>query len=1025
MADVSQQKIARGVARAKSQASFVIPPKRKQQTVDAATGETRLMEYYQMDAQQPLRRLLPEHSEKDVGVLSLLAPYVPSQGVLKCALAYFIASLFVYVPQIAELLGATDSKHIVCTVVVYFHAARTIGSMVQSLMFVAIALGFGISVSVITMKIAQLILSYDDDADVVSMLANPHLTIDALTDVETISIIFTLLVCSMALGTISFFKHRISKPTFNTACSLCAILTISCLIKEYSKIFMLNSKLEIPWGKISSSILCILVGCSISVIVCFTILRQIAKVDLINTLNEIEKDCGILLGQLSDSFMNDPSTLASDPEEELKFIENSRCQNSKLFNDLLSKLKKLDSSLEETLFETYPIGKEQECHLLTNLVVSEKRMVANLGSISRALEFKWDILHEYYSEMLDSNSVYDMTTHDFMNVINEGDHNGNSVSSDSLSDSEDDHEIGNDAVIEPQELFDLFFFHISPSTKSFVSTIKEILKDPLFNTETLKVKEIVSQFDVSLNTAKSLYQNDQLKAIDSLYKQDIFSKEYNFNGKVSHEEIAATCANFSFSLTQFSNELKKLLSTLEDLKHYQNSGKRSFKFLHFWDNTFRSNLPTEDLELAYTVFPQKQQLKTSTNYEIWEKTKFFRGVDFQFAFRVAMGALILGSLAFWPLTAHVFNEWRGEWVLVTFCIIMNKSLGGTIMTVKWRFFGTFLGAFGAYCVWQLFYPNMWLMAFIGFLVAIPCFRIIINWKANNAFGRFILLTYNLTVLYSYSMSLASNPDMDDDWEGENGNPIILEIAFHRYIGVSLGVIFAVIITLTLFPMSARARVKKGLTTIWLRMGLIWKSGPITTTASSNDENIIIMRGLKGLPGCHKIHSELLTLHKQAPMEIRLKGQYPTETYDRLIKYTGLIIDAMENMNSIIEFDPKLSDVELTILNDLKNEMKELENRVFLMFYMLSSAMTLKLPLMAKAAGTEHAMEKVVAKLADVRKLQQLQQSNKDEQVMSNEEFVLFFTYCLVTEAIVKQLNLMMVEVVGLFDKLDENLIELI
>ncbi|KAH3678238.1 hypothetical protein WICPIJ_008891, partial [Wickerhamomyces pijperi] len=113
------------------------------------------------------------------------------------------------------------------------------------------------------------------------------------------------------------------------------------------------------------------------------------------------------------------------------------------------------------------------------------------------------------------------------------------------------------------------------------------------------------------------------------------------------------------------------------------------------------------------------------------------------------------------------------------------------------------------------------------------------WKTNNAFGRFILLTYNLTVLYSWTMANKQVEDLPD-YDDEGGDhPIIFEIAFHRFLGVSFGVIWAVIITMSLFPNSARSRIRRGLSILWLRMGIIWHSGPLAYEVVENNEYQLI------------------------------------------------------------------------------------------------------------------------------------------------------------------------------------------
>ena len=62
-------------------------------------------------------------------------------------MAYFLASLGVYYTPFDEWLGNTDSKHVTATVAVYFHPARTKGSMTQTLMFVAISIVYSFTVS--------------------------------------------------------------------------------------------------------------------------------------------------------------------------------------------------------------------------------------------------------------------------------------------------------------------------------------------------------------------------------------------------------------------------------------------------------------------------------------------------------------------------------------------------------------------------------------------------------------------------------------------------------------------------------------------------------------------------------------------------------------------------------------------------------------------------------------------------------------------------------------------------------------
>jgi len=51
--------------------------------------------------------------------------------VFKCSLAYWLGSLAVFWTAFAMFLGKSDGMHLVATVAVYFHPARTIGSNIS------------------------------------------------------------------------------------------------------------------------------------------------------------------------------------------------------------------------------------------------------------------------------------------------------------------------------------------------------------------------------------------------------------------------------------------------------------------------------------------------------------------------------------------------------------------------------------------------------------------------------------------------------------------------------------------------------------------------------------------------------------------------------------------------------------------------------------------------------------------------------------------------------------------------------
>lgn len=195
----------------------------------------------------------------------------------------------------------------------------------------------------------------------------------------------------------------------------------------------------------------------------------------------------------------------------------------------------------------------------------------------------------------------------------------------------------------------------------------------------------------------------------------------------------------------------------------------------------------------------------------------------RFAIKVGIGAALYALFAFIPATRPFYRQWRGEWGLLSYMLVCTITIGASNTTGWSRFFGTFLGALIAVVVWSICQGNPFALLFSGWLVSLPCFYIIIA-KGQGPFGRFIMLTYNLSCLYAYSLSIKEGEDDDD----EGGTlPIITDIALHRVVAVLIGVIWGMFITRVIWPISARHKFKDGLSLLWLRMALIWKRDPLS------------------------------------------------------------------------------------------------------------------------------------------------------------------------------------------------------
>lgn len=226
--------------------------------------------------------------------------------------------------------------------------------------------------------------------------------------------------------------------------------------------------------------------------------------------------------------------------------------------------------------------------------------------------------------------------------------------------------------------------------------------------------------------------------------------------------------------------------------------------------------------------------------------------------------------------------------------------------------------------------HAFVLGFFGWLVSLLCFYIIVG-KGKGPMGRFILLTYNLSALYAYSLSVKDDDDDDD----EGGiSPEIWEIVLHRVVAVMAGCAWGIIVTRLIWPISARRKVKKGTSLLWLKMGLIWKRGPLKTLLEANLND-------RRHPGSYMSEREELelrhflnhleTLRTAASSEFELRGPFPNKSFQVILGATSRILDSFHALNVIILREFEASEGEKEVLKYTNKEWKELSWRISHLF----------------------------------------------------------------------------------------------
>lgn len=215
-------------------------------------------------------------------------------------------------------------------------------------------------------------------------------------------------------------------------------------------------------------------------------------------------------------------------------------------------------------------------------------------------------------------------------------------------------------------------------------------------------------------------------------------------------------------------------------------------------------------------------------------------------------------------------------------------------------------------------------------MALQCFYIIVA-QGKGPMGRFIMLTYNLSALYAYSLSVRDDDDDDD----EGGiSPEIWEIVLHRVVAVMIGCLWGIIVTRLIWPISARKKVKKGISLLWLKMSLIMKRGPLRTlleAVTSEDGRAASYLTIREETELRRFLNNLDGLRNSAASEFELKGPFPDKNFKVILDATSRMLDSFHAMHVIIQRDLKASEGEKEILKYTKKEWMDLSWRISHLF----------------------------------------------------------------------------------------------
>ncbi|KAJ5441166.1 Brefeldin A-sensitivity protein 4 [Penicillium cf. griseofulvum] len=856
----------------------------------------------------------------------------PGIGVLKYSLAYLVGSLATFIPALSAMLGHQDGKHMVATVTVYFHPARSQGGMFKALICAFLAFCYSAFLTITSMF--------------VEMFFQDTLKLPALGH-AVVLIVF----CGGGLGFVGWTKQRLGDPLVNVACSLASLSAITVLTKEGAV-----QSGDLSLAKIFQVLKMVLMGVVAVMLVSFFVFPISARKKLRSNLVTVTDTLAIMMALITESFLSGSEEVLASAE----FVD-AEARHRKAYSQL-------DSLVREAKLEHYVAGTEKEYRLEKNLVRWVQDITHNMGGLRNAAALQFSLIRE--------------------TIAQEELSPGGSIRSHQLGSGESTPR----PALLPADVFTIFISHLGPSMRSLAFTLKEIFKEIPFGPAPNYKVSVNGRLRISLDRALDLYKESRQKTLASLYQQKETMKLKTREAEADLEEVSASCSHFSFSLLEFGEQLKEMLSILDELQLEveERPNGRTWSWLKVWQwsrTTETAKMASFDAGTSKNPPSANETTKQRLGYRLWKWLGFFRRDDTKYAIKVGAGAAIYALPAFLPSTRPFYGRWRGEWGLLSYMLVCSMTIGASNTTGYARFLGTCLGAVAAIVAWNITAGNVFGLALLGWIMAVWTGYITIV-RGNGPMGRFIMLTYNLSVLYGYSLSQkAANFDEDEG----GSNPIMTEIALHRVVAVLSGCIWGVIITRMIWPVSARSRLKDSLSLLWLHLSLIWKRDPLSIMAKDT-RSILYMTPREKLE-IERFLSRLESLQAAAGSEFELKSAFPESSYAKIVRRTRSMVNSFHTMN-----------IEL-----MKNEM---------VTEVIASSMKLEYPLSDVLPSIDHARDRLLARIYRYRLDRQASQQTTDE------DCALLYAYILVTGQLSNEITEIIAEIGQLFGVLSEDVVQL-
>ncbi|KAJ7252108.1 Fusaric acid resistance protein-like-domain-containing protein [Mycena haematopus] len=929
-------------------------------------------------------------------------PTVPLlyRNIIKCAIAYFIASLFTFSPYLSSFISdlttygdgersPSPSGHMVATVMVYFNPAKTMGGMVEADLYCFVGLVYSAFVCLASMTMFW--------------------WLETKPGWEWLADILVIGWIGVSMSVVAWMKVWMASPSFNTACSMTAIILFVVLVKEGGIQTLLQ---------VSFIVVC---GSAVSNLVCYAIWPQSATSALQANMTKTLDSFSTLLTLLTNAFLLEEGLQQPSHERLMKAVANHQSS----FTSLKKNLKEAQSEWVQGSGGA-PGGGLGRAY--QDAVDSMNRLAQHLNGLRGGTRLQYDL------------TKAGVVGQSKKAANRNGKQNAERVS---IVVEEPDEET---AMLQAAaEMFGDLVDDLGPPLKALSTTCASSLlrmRQSFVKSQRRSKRNVLEQHEFlelvdGIERALVRFESTSNHAVLRLYRRSAASefpsdlRDSMYTEHTENTEVLSGAENehvflvyfFIFTMQEFAGELVSLvdaMSRIYSLEHARANRPRWWtRIFRCWSRREKHTqymIPTH--RRTHPSFPKIRPHAPNTmqtparerltwigkaKQTLWTIGKRLTESDTKYAVKAGMATAMLAAPAFFDTTRPTFVELWGDWALISFFIVISPTIGATNFLSLHRVLGTILGAGVAAVVYTLFPEDAVILSVFGFFFSIPCFYYIVAKPQYISASRFVLLTYNLTCLYCYNLRQKEVSPVD--------------VAVRRAIAVTGGVVWAALVSRFWWPAEARRELSKALGEFCLNIGWLYTrlvasnsyATDSTEVAEEYEDADSEMRALspeKKLSNSIKefmameLHLqikliELQGLLAQTQHEPRLKGPFPVQLYRGVLTSLQTILDRLHSMRCVTTREEWQS-VRQDFILPVNKERREMVGNIILSFSTLASAFRLKAPLPPYLPPAEASRQRLVAA---IRKLDVV----RNREVKGSRQ-LLFFAYALTMKGVTVELE---------------------